>query len=52
MNDQTDVKAAYRIAAEQCGLPVAPMVMPDQMVERRVSFRLPRWLSVRWPAWS
>jgi len=52
MNDQTDVKGAYRIAAEQCALPVAPMAMPDQVIERRVAFRLPRWLSVRWPAWS
>jgi len=52
MNDQTDVRVAYRVAAEQRGLPVAPMAMPDQTIERRAAFRLPRWLSAGWPAWN
>jgi len=44
MNEQADIKAAYRSAAEERQLPAAPMAMPDQEIERRSTLRLPRWL--------
>ena len=44
MNEQADIKAAYRAAAEERQLPAAPMAMPDQAVERNLALRFPRWL--------